>query len=129
MLSATLRLRYVPGTPTREVLAVVRFSWLSDLDRAGSSQEALALARRFLAEWGPMEIALLPPGAWPSVPPSTLEELVDTTLRIERAHASYTQTGGPAVLRELLSFFTHAAIRALLLELDRYRAPARRACD
>ncbi|HEX6634256.1 MAG TPA: hypothetical protein VF038_09830 [Usitatibacter sp.] len=100
-----------------------RNSWLSDLRHAGSPQETLALARRFLAAWGPMEIALLPPGAWPSVPPSSVEELVDAALRIDRVHASYAQTGGPAVLREILSFFTHAAIRALQLELDRCRAP------
>jgi hypothetical protein len=128
-LSATLRFRYVPGTPTREVLAVVRFSWLSDVRHAGSSARVLEIARRFLAEWGPMEIALLPPGAWPSMPPSSVEELVDAALRIERLHASYAQTGGPAALREMLSFFTHAAIRALQLELDRHRAPGDGARD
>ena len=96
---------------------MVRFSWRSDLAQAASSDELVALARRFLAEWNPMEIALLPPGAWPDGAPRNVDELVEIALRIEPLLSAYGETGGPSGLREMLSFFTQVSIRALQLEL------------
>lgn len=95
---------------------MARYSWWAELDHLASSDQLLALARHFLDEWTPQEIAMLPPGAWPAHP-HTVDELVATALQLERLQSAYAPAGVPRMVRELLVFFTQLSIRALQLQL------------
>jgi len=103
-----------------EAFALARSSWLSRLQHARNEEDIVALAWDFLDHWSPLEVALLPPGAWPRRP-NTADELIDTALRLERIVSAHGERGGSLSLRELAAFFNQASIRALQLQLGTAR--------
>ncbi len=95
---------------------MARSSWLEQLQRVGKVDQLLLLTWEFLEQWSPLEIALLPPSAWPRTP-RTVDDLVETALRLERIRSAYSRDGGPRELAELAAFFNQVSIRALQLQL------------
>jgi len=86
-------------------------SWYSQLDRAKTVGDAVAVARDFMATWSPEELALLPP----SCRPGRLRDEED----VEALHATlveaYRQSRatGPELdaLQRITSFVVRASIR------------------
>ena len=94
--------------------------WYQQVDNAKTSQEVVAIARDYLASWGPREISLLPP----SIRPSRLRDEQDIEILHAKVIDEYraTQASGDALdaLQRMTSFVVRAAIR--LVELREARA-------
>jgi hypothetical protein len=86
-------------------------SWFAQLDRAKSIPETVSVARNFIAEWSPQDLALLPE----SCRPGRLRDEQD----IETLHARLVETYRDSratgkeldALQRLTSFMVRASIR------------------
>lgn len=93
---------------------MARYSWRSELAQTQTPEALVDLAQRFLDEWTQEEVRLLPVGAWPARPES-LDDIVRASLQVQFLAARYLSSSGLFVLKELVLFFTQAAIVALRL--------------
>ena len=90
---------------------MIRQSWRTELKRAASEKDALAVVRAWLAEWSQGEIAALPAHAWPSRIRDRGDVLAHAAT-LSGLHARFDGSAGELPgLQELLLFFTHAAVR------------------
>jgi hypothetical protein len=91
---------------------VIRRSWRTHLKAATTQQEVLTVVGRFLGEWTPQEVDVLPPGVWPR-PPASKADIVAHAVALGQIHARPDLPArGLAGVQEMLLFFTHAAVRA-----------------
>jgi hypothetical protein len=85
--------------------------WYQQVDNAKSSVEVVAIARDYLASWGPREISLLPE----SIRPGRIRDEQDIKMLHEKVIDEYraTQATGDALdaLQRMTSFVVRAAIR------------------
>jgi len=86
-------------------------SWFSQLDRAKSTADVLAVTRDFLATWGPDELQLLPPDCRPGrlrdeEDVETLHSTLVEAYRVSRATGRELEA-----LQRLTSFIVRASIR------------------
>jgi hypothetical protein len=101
---------------------MVRRSWRTELKSARTEEDVLDVVARFLGEWTRVEMALLPPGAWPSRV-TTRADVLSHAAVLGGLHSRFA---GPVAtlpgLQELLLFFTHAAVRVARLTALRDQA-------
>src|SRR5690242_10320785 len=89
---------------------VIRRSWRTALKNASTEKDVLAVVAGFLSEWSPMEIALLPAGAWPARIASR-RDLLAHAAALAPLHARFEDHWEALRgLQELLLFMTHAAV-------------------
>jgi hypothetical protein len=86
-------------------------SWYSQLDRAKSTSDVLAVTRDFLATWAPDELKLLPPECRPGrVRDEEDVEALHSTL-VEAYRVSRASGRELEALQRLTSFVVRASIR------------------
>ena len=96
--------------------------WYQQLDNAGTGLEVAAVARDYLAGWGPQEISLLPE----SIRPGHIRDAEDLEILHAKVIDEYrsTKATGDALdaIQRLTSFLVRAAIR--IAELREGKATA-----
>ena len=103
---------------------MIRHRWRTHLKSASTQEAVVALVGDYLREWGPEEIAALPPGSWPGAI-GDRSDIMSCMFRIGEIHSRFR--GAPASLmrlQELLLFFTHAAVRVTQIAATAEHSPA-----
>ena len=103
--------------------------WHQQVDNAKSSHEVVAIARDYLASWGPQEISLLPE----SIRPTKMRHAEDIEVLHARVLEEYRSTtaSGDALgaLQRMTSFVVRAAIRLAELGEAKLTSPANPAAE
>jgi hypothetical protein len=85
--------------------------WYRQVDNAGTGLEVVAVARDYLASWGPQEVSLLPE----AIRPSRMRDEQDIEILHSKVIDEYrdTKASGDALdaLQRMTSFVVRAAIR------------------
>jgi hypothetical protein len=106
-----------------------RYRWRTDLKACATEVDVLRAVERYLCEWTPEELQLLPAPAAPGVFTSA-KSITDYTHKLGGIHAVFAGTPRSlALLQELLLFFTQASVRVTQLRLGQEPAPRHRATN
>lgn len=85
--------------------------WLGRLTAASTDRDVVAIAREYLATWGPEELARLPMEALPGRMQDP-EHIGEYAFRLTQAHLSFSGTLAESLpLDRMMAFITYASSR------------------
>ena len=97
--------------------------WHQQVDNAKTSLEVVAIARDYLASWGPREISLLPPAIRPGRMRDEEDIEILNALVLEEYRSTKASGDALDALQRMTSFVVRAAIRVAELREAKATGP------